>query len=712
MKHQAYSYQRLLIPLFLGVILLFIPLVGDFHIESAVLVSLFGCFWAGIRGSQPISKHNDFYSALYLAGYLYLLGIPLLLYALLTACFSIDGLAYWLLFPLPSVYFGYAIGRLLRMWQIPYHRLITILILLAVAVGIFLYEFLTFPQVYFFNHVWGGWAGPIYDEAIQINSATIFFRLLTVMWAVFLWHLPTIKGDRYSKWIVLLFAISLLFGYAHLTTFGVISPRSYIQSVLGGHKSTEHFKLYYDRNLYSQHEINLLAKEHEFYYQQISQKLNLPRRDSTNKIESYLYGHAWQKKVLVGAKFTSYVPVWQKQDQLHIAKQQLDGSLEHELVHVMAKQFGNRLFHASWSTGLIEGLAVAIEGGSSATSTIDQIVVSERPYPAAQELKQAFSPWGFYSGRSGVNYITSGSFVRYLMKNYPVSSLKEAYRSGDIAQAYSADWQSLTQGWHSHLDSVSIDSVDKNIAHRIFSIPSLFEQKCPHVVSDFARAWDQYHFYQADRDSARALTALDHALTVADSLAPIKAEWSFQHLQSGDIEKVENVANLQDTTVDLQLLYADAFAMDGDWKQALSHVSRAKQLYAIHPDSLKAPALATRLNRRQWEIYIAMTYKDILPDSTTFAKAYYRTKIRSLRKAIKQEGWVRFRAYARQLISMPLHQRYFDDYQRLIHQLAFLRAFTISQDWINKVATLPLRSRYQERLTKEQKWLIFLKTEK
>jgi len=711
MKNRVNSYRDLWPPILVGILLLFIPLLGDFHIESAILISLVGCFWAGIRACNHTSE-NDFFEALQLAGYLFLVGLPLLIHAILTGCFSIDGLGYWLLFPLPSIYFGYAIGRLLRAWHIPYRRVITVVILLGIAIGFFLYEFLAFPQVYFFNHVWGGWPGPIYDEVVQVNGATVFFRILTILWTLFLWHLPTIRSDKFSKWIIAFSAALLLFGYLQLPNVGIITPRSYLQKELGGHQSTKHFELYYDQRLYDQHDIQLLAKEHEFYYHQISQKLHLPERDPTDKIESYLYGNAWQKKELVGAKFTSYVPVWLHQDQLHIAKQQLDGSLEHELVHVMAKQFGNHLFHASWSMGLTEGLAVAIAGGSSSTSTIDQIVTAEKPYPSAKELRQAFSPLGFYSGRSGVNYTTSGSFVRYLMDNYPISDFKQAYRTGDIGQAYSTSWKTLTNGWHQHLDSVTVDSVDKKIASQIFGIKSLFEQPCPHVISDFAQAWDTYHFYQADHDSAKALKTLDRAVALADSLPPIKAEWSYQHLIAGKSRIVRKAASFQDTTVDLQLLYADAFAMDNNLLQAEDHIAEAQQLYARHPDSLEAPALATRLDRRQWNIYRKMTYQNELPDSSTFRVAYYRTKIRSLKKAIKHEKWETVNRYSEQLLRIPVHQRYFDDYQKLIHQLAFLGKYLKTQEWIDKISKLSLRNRYRERLQQEQKWLDFLKSTK
>jgi hypothetical protein len=702
------KYLKILVPIFIGIVLLFIPLLGDFHIESALLVSLVGCFWAGIRACNKDQPQDDFYSALRVSGYLYLVGFPLLIKAIFTGCFSIDGLAFWVIFPLPSVFFGYAIGRLLRIWNLPFRRMITVAILLAVGVGIFLYELLNYPQVYFFNHVWGAWPGPIYDEVIRASGTAIFFRSLTVLWAVLLWHIPLLYKDQYAKWIVGFATIAIALSYTNLTEFGVISPRSHLQKVLGGHKTTEHFELYYDRDLYSDYEINLLATEHEFYLDQISDQLELPQRDSTDKIESYLYAHPWQKKQLVGAKFTSYVPVWLEQDQLHIAKQQIQSSLKHELVHVLAKQFGNDLFNASWSTGLIEGIAVAIDGGSSTTSTIDQIVVSEKPYPTAEELQQAFSPWGFYGGRAGVNYITSGSFVSFLMRNYPVESLKEAYRTGNIGRAYAENWEVLTQNWHQHLDSIQVDTLDRQVASRIFGIPSLFEQECPHVVSDFAIAFDNYQFRLANRDTSRALDFLDQAVAEADSAAPIKAEWSYQHLVNGHSRKVQQAASLKDTMVDLQLLYADAFAMSEEWGHTQQHITKAQKLFAQNPDSLLEPALVTRMDRQQWEIYRQMTYNNELPDPTTFSEAYYRTKVRSLPKAIDQERWDLVGIYAGQLSKIPLHDRYFDDYLQLIRHLSFRGNVELAHGLMEKVSAMPLRDRYRERLQQDREWLEFL----
>lgn len=699
---------KIAVSLLIGVFLLFIPLLGDFHIESAMLASLVGCFWAGIRACNS-SETEDFFVALRIGGTLFLVCLSLLINAIFTGCFSIDGLAFWLLFPLPSVFFGYAVGRLFRSWNVPYRRLLTVFVLITVGFGILIYELLNYPQVYFFNHVWGGWPGPIYDEAVRVSGSAVFFRSLTVLWAVLLWHIPLLNKEKYAKWIVGFAAVSILIGNTQLAEFGVTTPRIHLQHVLSGQKTTDHFELYYDQRLYSDYEIDLLAKEHEFYFKQIADQLELPPRDSADKIESYLYAHPWQKKELVGAKFTSYVPVWLQQDQLHIAKQQIATSLRHELVHILAKQFGN-WYNASWSAGLIEGLAVAVDGGSSGTSTIDQLVVSQETYPTAQELEQMFSLWGFYSGRSGVNYTTSGSFVRYLMENHPIEPLKQAYATGRISEAYGVGWETMAEDWKQSLDTIETDTVDQQVASRVFGIPSLFEQKCPHVISDFAKAWDNYQFYLANRDTAEALTFLNQAVAKADSAIPAKTEWSYRHLVIGDPAKVRKAASLQDSTVDLQLLYADAFALSKNWEQANQHLKRAKNLFAENPDSLLKPAIETRNDKRQWQIYRQLTYHRKLPDAATFSEANHRTKVRALRQVIKREQWQRFEPFAKQMLNDRFQQLYFDDYLMIIHHLAFRDKTNLASRLIEKLSEMPLRVRYRERLQQEKDWIKFLQS--
>ncbi len=705
------KYGHFALPLALGVVLLPLPLLGDFHLESAILASFAGCLWAGWRASRDSSgADSDISSALYVVGWLYVAGLPLLVFALFTGCFSIHGLGFWLLYPIPSVFFGYAVGRLCRLWGLPWKSAVTVSVLLLTAIGGFLLEFFTLPQVYFFNHVWGGWPGPIYDESVRLSGSVFFFRFISLLWILILWHLPGLSDHRTSKWVTVASIIVLFLSYTQLSERGIISPPSYIQQQLGGKAESPHFKIYYDRKSYSQAEVERIALEHEFYLEEITQRLNLAKPDSNRKISSYLYAHAWQKKELVGAKFTSYVPVWLGEDQLHIAKQQLGGSLRHEMVHVLSKQFGNRLFNASWSIGLVEGLAVALAPDASSTSTIDQIVVSEKPLPTAEEMKNSLSPLGFYGGRSTVNYTTAGSFVSWLLSEYPKENFKDAYRTARLEEAYSADMEILVEGWHRHLDTVTVDSLDRQTAQRLFSIPSLFEQECPRLMTEFALAWDAYRLARAERDTVAMIDHLDKAIEAAPDNIAVQSEWTYWNLKAGNYTQVQIRSEVQDSAVDLQLLYADAFALTGDQRMAFIHFNEALSLLSQEPDSTYDEAVATRANETQWQYYLDMTYRSRLFELDTFEKLYYRTKIRLLRQAIEEERWEKLSEYAEALLELPTDREYMQNYVSIVHQLAYIESFGLVRKWIAKLETMTLRERQKQILENKRRWVQFLET--
>ncbi len=242
----------------------------------------------------------------------------------------------------------------------------------------------------------------------------------------------------------------------------VISPRQTLKEQLSIHKETKHFDLYFDESNFSKEEVEFWAIRHEFHLDQIIQELEIDWPEN-RKIESYLYANAWQKKRLVGAKFTSYVPIWLDQDQLHIAKQQLDRVLKHELVHAISKQFGNKLFNGSWSIGMIEGVAEAVARDASSESTLDQIIAAELPYPSASDMQNALSNSGFYGSASSISYTTAGSFVRFLLDNYPVENFKKAYPQHNFEDSYPVSFDKLVSGWDQNLNLIAIDSVDQQV---------------------------------------------------------------------------------------------------------------------------------------------------------------------------------------------------------------------------------------------------------
>lgn len=698
-----------LIPVLLGIALLPVPLLRDFHFESAALAAVIGCFWASLRAAKAVSD-KDFFHSLKVLGFLYLGGLPLFITSLFTGCLTFDGFGFWIFIPLPSVFLGTAIGRIMRTYKFPFPGLFTVGVLLFCGVGVWVIEFFSFPQVYFYNHIWGIWPGPIYDEAVQLSGSFLYFRWITFLWIVLLWMLPNWSQNLQTKFITGLALISLLFSYLNLDEAGIISPRESIKARLGAVHQTKHFDLYFDKDFYTPAEIQYWAAKHEFYFREINDLLNMEWPKDW-KIESFLYAHAWQKKKITGAKFTSYVPIWLEQDQLHIAKQQLEGVLKHEMVHVLSKQFGNDLFNGSRSIGLIEGLAEAIAKDASSQSTLHQIVAAEKPYPSAEDMQSALSFSGFYSSAGAISYTTAGSFVEYLLSNYSTDTFKKGYASADLSSAYDTSFSALVNSWHQTLDSTALDSVDQQVSEFIFAQRSLFEKNCPHSISKEMKLWDEYRFLLTDQDTAAAYQKLDDLYRLFPQNHLVKDAWVRAQLMRGNYEQASDAITPKDSLLGLQVLKADALFLAGQIQKAdsiLDHISPKIQQSEARNFRF---TLQLRADSVQWKYHIQRRYQNIFPDNSAFVELNLPNRMLSLNKALMENRESLTRLYATLLLDHNPDSHWFNIYETTIDRLAFWGAFDAAEQWIDLVDKESLRLRYKERLEEQRKWLRFIKAE-
>ncbi len=696
-----------IIPMLAGTALLSIPLLRDLHFESAMLAAVIGCFWGGWRAAGSISK-QDFLNSIRILWVMYLASTPLFVFALITGCLTLDGIGFWIFIPLPSIFFGTAVGRLVRKFKFPFPKTLTVLMLLFCAVGVWMIEFFSFPQVYFYNHVWGLWPGPIYDEAVQLTDSLFYFRWITLLWIIMLWSIPSWNKNMPSKVLTVLAAVSLLFSYMNLDEAGIISPRETIQQRLGGFHQTKHFELFYDEDFYSQKEIEYWALRHEFHFQQITDMLEIDW-PKDRKVESYLYAHAWQKKKITGAKFTSYVPIWLEQDQLHIAKQQLERVLKHELVHVLSKQFGNRLFNGSRSIGLIEGLAEGITKNASPRSTLHQIVAAKSPKPTAAEMKRALSWRGFYGKAGAISYTTSGSFVEFLLNHYPPENFKKAYATGDIATVYSASMEELTAQWHHVLAETPTDSVDETTSDFVFAQQSLFEKPCPHAVPRRLQLWDSYRFHLANRDTVSGYKVLDELHRREPTNEWIKNQWAQAQLHQQKPEQVYTAITPNDTLIDLQILKADALFLAGKTEKADSLLS------GITPKINESSApkfgltLKVRESKTQWKYHLERRYLNQFPETIAeFNQQNGANKLLTFSKIIEERIDSLIAPFATEIHPTFQTEAEFNILLKAIDRLAFLGYTEASKKLIALLEKPTLRLRYRERLVEKKVWVQFV----
>lgn len=694
-----------LIPPALGFLLLLIPLLRDVHLESALLVSTFLCFWAGWKSTR-VKRNRDL--KLLRQGLLSLLLIflPLFVHGWLNDCLTRDGLLIWALLPIPSLLFGLEIGRFYRLLKIPAPTFFSITTLLIIALGVWAIEFFHLPQVYYFNHVWGYWPGPIYDEEIRVTASLFWFRASTMLWILLLWVLPSFSQSIAHKVLTVTSGTAILLIIFFQPDLGISTPRTELQQRLPDLQETANFKLFYDSGFYTADEIEYWAARHEFHFRQIVDQLEIDWPED-RKIESYLYNHAWHKKELVGAKFTSYVPVWLEQDQLHIAKEHLEGVLKHELVHVIAKQFGNSVMNASWSIGLIEGVAEAIAADASEVSTLDQIIAAEQPLPTADQMRSALSISGFYGSASAISYTTTGSFVRYLLNNYPVQQFKEAYPNSDFESAYELPFDTLVQRWKAQLPINNVDSLDQEVSQFVFSQQSLFQVSCPRKTHPVLKGLDEYQFHQATQEPLEALGVINQLYENYPKLIAIQQIWARTQLEHGNPALIIEAVSETDSLPSAHLFKADALFAEQSFSSASRYLVEMKARHFPENDLMLNQSLQVRSDSLSWNAFFEARYSNQLVDSSAFQSFDEPLQWLLVDRAIRTMNRSLIIYFSEILTLKVPDPTWFDTQEKLAYMLVYYQQEELANRWFDQLRELSLRERYQERIAELDEWAAF-----
>lgn len=591
-----------------GLLLAFLPLFRELHFLSASLTATVGAFAAAwIAGgmafrNKPASGLREL-AWLFVLAYMPL--VPLLVGSIIRGCFSSDGLAFWILIPGPSVALGFAIGRYFS-YATKRPRVYAVMLLLVVSIGLLVWELYNHPQVFFHNHVWGYWPGPVYDDVVELSPSVLFFRYITLAWAALLWLFPffyTRKGVRFP---VLLIALSLMLSYLNMGRTGIIHSEDFIRQALGGVYETRHAVIIHDRNI-DPDEIAWLGMLHDFHIEELSDALGLNPND-LEPVRSYIYRHEWQKKALTGAGNTVYVPVWNRNPQMHIHLDAVLPVLRHELVHVLAREFGMPVLNASPNVALIEGLAVALQGERNPSAGLHQIVASQDELPDANLMASMMRPTGFYRLSGPLSYTLAGSFTAWLLDAYDPELFRRAYATGSIPRAYGKSIEELVAGWHSFLETVETDPAQLLISDRIFDAPGITELSCVFHASATWRLLQRSGRMLAENRDEEAFELLGTRLNKVDiSQVPVSImqRRAVTGLRLNEVESV--LATLNGYTAALEimpwsvrLLLSDAYFLSGNAGFAASLLFESE-----HNDH---PSAVVRLDDDLREPFIRLEY--------------------------------------------------------------------------------------------------------
>lgn len=561
-----------------------IPVFGLLHAESSALLAFTAYFVAGLSSLEFLGRGQSFVSVLGRQQAALLVPGLLLTVTMLWRpnCAYVDGLLFFLLFPVITIVFAVSIAYLFVAIDLPMRKTLLVIAGILIAVAGSLYDLGYHPQFYTYNHIFGGLLGPIYDEEVAVRDGLYYFRGLTLLWAaVFVLAGKRARDDRTAGgstidrryiggFALLLTAIVAI--YAMAAPLGINATPQHLRNHLDGHVATEHFDIYYVSESLSASELEAVEHEHEFRYQVLAEKLDVRVHE---RIQSFLYPDADTRAALIGARYTNVAPVWLATPQMHTLLADLDRAFAHELAHVFSREFGLPIIRASLSVGMVEGLAVALEPPRGLPGPHQQASAALLG-GSSQEVERAvssrMSPFGFWTGRGAVSYTTMGSFIAYLLEAYGPDALKAAYAEANFQSAYGKRLDALAREWTDMLRSLPhVEASSGRLVSARFAVPSLFEKTCPHYTPPYRRAYRDAVTFLARRDSVQAFNLVQQSIELEPRYAPALDLWSRLALVNGGeddvLERLRSVT--PDTmTAGLYVRLGDALALRGDSTEA------------------------------------------------------------------------------------------------------------------------------------------------
>jgi hypothetical protein len=547
---------------------------------------------------------------------LLLLGIPLAAIFInglvVPLCDPLEGIAFFLLLPVVSVFFSFSLAVVCAV----HYRFSRTVFLSAMAVSAIYAAALGYftPAIFSYNMFYGYFPGLSYDELLPLNETLVLFRVLTVLaGGALLWlaalvvryahagDTTTQKGVHLLRAMVMRRHIPVTLTMVLLTVavaifrceLGFESTASFIEKTLGNRHETEHFVIYYQSE--REPDIRLLAAAHEFHLRSVLNTFALP---GTERIRSYVYPSADSKRRLMGAGNTEITKPWNR--EVHIARQSVNGTLRHELVHIVAAPFGAPVLHASLSTGLVEGLAMAVDGRWG-YRTLHQYAAAMRAAGVAPDIRTLMTITGFASRSSSVSYVLAGSFCRFLIDTRGIQPLLSVYGSGTYEEAFLQPLPVLIASWERFLDSITVGESERASVDVLFRQPSIFGKVCPRRVAKNLREARRLVTDRRYEEAGERYTAILTAAGGYDALAGVL----LCRLRTGAYHAVASLYDSIVTKDPVPLRYLPLALTAGDAAWAAGDTARARRLFLLAHRYDIAPSLTEAAAARLWALDLA-----------------------------------------------------------------------------------------------------------
>jgi tetratricopeptide (TPR) repeat protein len=347
------------------------------------------------------------------------------------------------------------------------------------------------PQVFAYNFFLGWFPGPLYDEALHLPRALLWFRLESVLWAalfglcaaaVFAPLSGTPAGGRGRTVLGIaatLLAIVLL--ERNAVDLGFRASEARLQQVLGGRAETTHAELFFPAEK-PQEQVERLRRDVEFRWDEVAQFLG---GAPSGKVRVYLFRTPAEKERLVGAsgtQFTKGLAVFLNDAPFP------QPALEHELVHALVTRYGKGPFGTAVRFGIVPIMGV-VEGVAEAPQdthgdlTLHEWAAGMRRQKLMPDMRELFRPEGFYLSAPDRAYTAAGSFIRWLRETYGAAKLQALLANPDFQSAYGRPLAALLGDWEHMLDGLQLDERSINRAFSRFRQGSVFTRSCAREVA-------------------------------------------------------------------------------------------------------------------------------------------------------------------------------------------------------------------------------------
>ena len=561
------------------------------------------CFWS---------------SLLFNAG---LLGLPLVIILLnalrIKNCNFSEGFLFFFLLPIISCVYATAAGTFFGFWikrrWLAYLAYLGFLLLSFLPVVI---NLIFHPPVFAYHATFGYFPGPIYDFVIRITNTLLVARAETLLWALLFLGLtvniceisrdtalmPQLRWRKLfslpTKRLGLYLLIICLLGFQfYAGALGIRPTRDDIARKLGGFRETEHFEIFYARELET--DIEWIVEDCEFQYAQLVAYLAPDGDELSQKVRAYLYASPEQKKQFIGAGNTSVEDPFGHGFHIH-AQGFPHPVLKHELAHVFTVPWSP--LKVSLKIGLHEGIAVAADW-SEGRLTAHQWAKVMRQMEIAPPLS-AVMGIGFWGHAGSQSYLLAGSFVRFLVDTYGIEKFKATFPFGDFVQHYSKDLHSLEAEWIDFLESVPLQDGDIAYASYRLGQRSVFERVCAHEMAVLRNtAWQAYF----RKDFVTAVENFEKMLSdEPENLSTVRGlMYSAYRMQNYDtaLSLADQIASSEDTrfSPEATLLKGDIYWLKNEYEKALNTYTsieteyetieqrRIKRIVALSYSSISQP---------------------------------------------------------------------------------------------------------------------------